>query len=208
MTNISPSIKGSGVSSLIEDLSKMREEGRAPAALLEQRLTPSDRALLDRPVNLAAWYDIHSYRRLAELLCEVEGRREDLLRERGAAAAKRLAEAGLYQQMELVGRSRDEDLDGDAAFEAYGRSLRLITTLSGSLLNFGRFAVEVDPDHPHRYCIEIHEADDFPEVLAHTTEGFINAMAEMAPTYRSYHGRMWKLEQSGGRSRYRMTRAF
>ena len=129
-------------------------------------------------------------------------------RERGAAAAKRLAEAGLYQQMELVGRSRDEDLDGDAAFEAYGRSLRLITTLSGSLLNFGRFAVEVDPDHPDRYCIEIHEADDVPEVLAHTTEGFINAMAEMAPAYRSYHGRMWKLEQSGGRIRYRMTRAF
>ena len=96
MTNISPSIKGSGVSSLIEDLSKMREEGRAPAALLEQRLTPSDRALLDQPVNLAAWYDIHSYRRLAELLCEVEGRREDLLRERGAAAARRLAEAGLH----------------------------------------------------------------------------------------------------------------
>ena len=200
-----PSIKGSGISSLIEDLAKMRDEGRLPSALLEERLTAADRALLDRPVNLAGWYDIHSYRRLAELLCEIEGRRESLMRERGAAAADRLAAAGLYQQMETVTRLRStEDLDGDDAFQAYGRLLRLITTLSGSLLSFSRFRVEVDPEHGDRYCIHISDADDFPEVLAYTTEGFINAMAKMG----SGRGRTdsWVLDRSDGELRYRMQR--
>lgn len=206
MSSQIPSIKGTGISSLIEDVAKMRDDGRLPAALLEERLGAADRALLDQPVNVAGWYDIHSYRRLAELLCEVEGRREDLLRERGAAAARRLAAAGLYQQMDL--RSLDENLEGDQAFEAWGRSLRLITTLSGSLLNFGRFAVERDPDHADRYQIVIHDAVEVPEVLAYTTEGFMNAMSEMSPTHREGAGPMWRMERTRDRVVYRMTRPF
>jgi hypothetical protein len=204
MSSASPSIKGSGISSLIEDVAKMRDDGRAPAALLEERLTPADRRLLDEPVNLAGWYDIHCYRRLAELVCEIEGRREDLLRERGAAAAERLAAAGLYQQMETVTRMRDDELEGDDAFRAYGRLLRLIVTLSGSMLNFSRFTVEIDSEHEDRYCIHILEAEEFPDVLTYTTEGFINAMARMG----SGRGRndSWLLDRSDGQLRYRMTR--
>ncbi len=205
MSTTTPSIKGSGISSLIEDLAKMRDDGRLSAALLEERLTPTDRALLDQPVNLAGWYDVHSYRRLAELICEVEGKREILLRQRGAAAAERLAAAGLYQQMESVTRLRnDEEIDGDEGFQAYGRLLRLITTLSGSLLNFSRFRVEVDPEKNDRYSIHVSDADDFPEVLAYTTEGFINAMAKMG----SGRGRTdsWVLDRSDGELRFRMQR--
>lgn len=204
MASSPPAIKGSGISSLIEDLAKMRDEGRLSQELIEERLGREDRALLERPVSLAAWYDIQSYRRLAELLCEVEGRREDLLRERGAAAARRLAAAGLYQQIERVKHIRDETLDDDERFKSYGRNLRLIATLSGSLLNFSRFEVTVDRDHPDRYCIEIHDSQAMPDVLAWTTEGFINAMAEMGSPGNS--GPSWTLERTGGRVRYRMTR--
>lgn len=204
MSASSPSIKGAGISSLIEDLAKMRDDGRLPRELLEERLGPEERALLDRPVGLAAWYDVQTYRRLAELLCEVEGRREDLLRERGAAAARRLAAAGLYQQIERVKHIREDGLDDRETFQAYGRNLRLIATLSGSLLNFSRFEVSVDPEHADRYCIEVHEAEAMPEVLAWTTEGFINAMAEMSAP--DAPGPSWKLERGGGRVRFRMTR--
>ena len=69
------------------------------------------------------------------------------------------------------------DFDSEARFVAYGRSLKLITTLSGSILNFSRWVVAPDPDPPDRYRVEVHEARDFPEVLAHTTEGFINGLA-------------------------------
>lgn len=201
-----PAIKGSGISSLVEDVAKLRDAGRAPAALIHERLTPADRALLDRPVNLAAWYDIHSYRRLAELLCEVEGRREELLRERGAAAARRLAASGLYSQMETVTRLRaDEGDDEEARFRAYGRGLKLVATLSGSLLNFARMEVVVDPDRPDRYAIEASNADEWPEALSLTTEGFINAMAQMGGSRNP--DRSWVLDRRPGVLRFRMTAA-
>ena len=207
MGTSAPAIKGVSISSLIEDVAKMRDDGTISAALLEQRLTPADRELLDHPVNLAAWYDIHSYRRLAELVCEVAGRREDLLRERGAAAARRLAATGIYQQMESATQLRSEPgQDDDERFKAYGRGLKLIATLSGSILNFGNFQVVVDPEHDDRYCIEVRDSEEIPEVLAYTSEGFINAMSEMGPSGHSGREPAWKLDRRAGRLRYRMTR--
>lgn len=202
-----PSIKGASISSLVEDIAKMRDSGRISQELLEERLTEADRQLLDRSVNFASWYDIHSYRRMAELLCEVEGRREDLMRERGAAAAKRLAAAGVYQQMDTLARlDEDRQLDGDARFEAFGRRLRLIATLSGAILNFCEFRVLVDPDKPDRYCIEVHDIDDMPEVLAYSTEGFINAMAELGAGEDIAARPTWKLERESHMLRFRMSR--
>ncbi len=204
-----PCIKGSSISSLVEDLAKLRDAGSISEVLLEQHLTADDRALLDRGANLAGWYDVHSYRRLAELLCEVEGRRDDLLRERGAAAARRLAAAGIYQQMESVTRLKDvQQLDADARFQAYGRTLRLVATLSGSILNFGTWVVKPDPDHPDdRYCIEIQGGDAMPDVLAITTEGFVNAMAELGTSGATGRSDTWKLERRQGMLLFRMTRS-
>ncbi len=201
-----PSIKGASIQSLIEDLAKLRDNGRLSPELLEDRLTPEDRETLDRPVNVAGWYDIHSYRRMAELICEVEGRREDLLRERGAAAARRLAAAGLYQQMESVTRMHEfQQLDGEARFKAYGQGLKLIATLSSSILNFATFEVVVDSDHPDRYCIEVRNCEEIPDVLAYTSEGFINAMSEAGAT--TPDGAVeWTLDRGPGYMRFRANR--
>jgi hypothetical protein len=203
-----PSIKGASISSLVEDVAKLRDCGRIPAELLEERLTHADRELLEQPVNFASWYDIHSYRRIAELLCEVEERREDLMRERGAAAARRLAAAGVYQQMDTVQRTNDDrHLDEAARFQAYGLRLKLIATLSGAILNFGDFRVVIDPELPDRYCIEVHDADEMPEVLAYTSEGFINAMAALGAREDAANRTTWKLERDGAILRYRMSGA-
>lgn len=202
-----PSIKGASIEGLIQDLAKLRDSGRLSPALLEERLPPEDRELLDQPVNLAGWYDIDSYRRMAELICEVEGRTEELLRERGAAAARRLFDAGLYQQMESVTRMHEfRRLDGDQGFKAYGRHLKLIATLSGSILNFATFEVLIDPDHPDRYCIEVRDCESVPDVLAYTTEGFINAMAETGGASSTGRAALWFLEKGPGYLRYRMDR--
>ena len=205
-TRKGPSIKGSSISGLIEDIAKGVADGSIAEALLEQRLTEADRALLGKPVSAAGWYDIHSYRRLAELLAEVEGRRADLMRERGAAAARRLMESGVYQQMESVGRLRTErEQSPESRVTAYERGLRLIVTLSQSLLDFARWKVAPCPGYSDRFQIEVHEAGDFPEVLGYACEGFMNAMAD--PKGDVLARPMWRFDRvSRDLIVYRMTR--
>jgi hypothetical protein len=125
------------------------------------------------------WYGIQSYRRLTELLRDVEGEgRNDYVRERGHARGEKLIDGGLYQQMEYLGRSRvRRAMDPKARFEAYGRDLRLLVTLSQSLLNFSTWTVVPDPDLGDRYRIEVRDAADFPDVLGWSSEGLIDAMA-------------------------------
>jgi len=62
-------------------------------------------------------------------------------------------------------------------FLAFGRDLRLLTTLSASLLNFSRWQVQPDPEWADRYRIEISGTAAYPEVLVWQTEGLINRMA-------------------------------
>ena len=70
-------------------------------------------------------------------------------------------------------------MDAKGRFEAYGRDLKLLVTLSQSLLNFSTWTVVPDPDHGDRYRIEVRDAADFPDVLGWSTEGLIDAMAEV-----------------------------
>ena len=191
-----PSIKGSSISSLIDDVAKLCSSGRLSKAQRDEYLTAEDCALLGEPVNPAGWYDIESYRRMAELLCEVEGGGREMLRERGAAAARRLAESGIYQQIESVSRLREvRNLSASERFTAYGRGLKLITTLSRSILNFSDWKVLPSPVHPDRHQIEVHDAQQIPEVLAYTIEGFINGLSELDESNRRQPNPLWKLER-------------
>jgi hypothetical protein len=189
-----PSIKGTAVAELVEDTLKLLDRGEVSRSGLEARLRPEDLAVLDEPVVVARWYDIELYRRLSELLRDLDGGGSDqYVRERGFARGKTLMEAGLYQQMEYVGRSQVTlESEPRARFEAYGRDLRLFVTLSGSLLNFGRWSVERDPDHEDRYRIEVRDAAAFPDVLGRACEGFIDAMA----TTHGFAG-LWRWERLG-----------
>jgi len=68
-----PSIKGSAFSSVIDDVRRLRDEGRLGSDELEARLEAADLALIDEKIQTALWYPIESYRRLSELLLDVEG---------------------------------------------------------------------------------------------------------------------------------------
>ena len=132
------------------------------------------------------------YRRLAELLHEVEGGPSDeYFRRKGFARGQKLIEAGLYQQMEYVERPKvAQELDPKTRFEAYGRDLKLFVTLSGAILNFSSWSVALDPDHADRYRIEVRDAAAFPDFMGWGSEGLINAMA-------SRHGLddIWRYER-------------
>jgi hypothetical protein len=175
-----PSIKGSVFIRVVEDIAKLTAVGTLSRNELKRGLPPEDLALLDQPVTASGWYDVQAYGRLLEFLKEVEGDGEDeYLRQRGARSAELLLEAGFYQQMEYLNRTQAaQQKDPQARFQAFGRDLRLLITVHGSLLNFGRSAVKADPVYPDRYVLEYEDVAPYPLALCWTTDGFVNRMAK------------------------------
>ena len=187
-------IKGSAFSKVVEDVAKLLARQALSGPEAARRLAPEDFALLDKGVVISSWYDIRSYVRLSELLLEVEGHgNHEYLRERGRRTAQRLLEQGLYAQLEYLQRTEASKVEAESArFAAFGRDLRLLTTLSASMFNFSKWAARTDPDHERRYLIEVSDARDFPEVLCWTSDGFVNQMA----TQHREGGDLWSWERA------------
>jgi hypothetical protein len=164
-----PSIKGSALSSVVEDVRALRDSGRVSADLLEARLEAADLALLEAKIQAALWYPIDSYARLTGILLEVAGRGDpQYVVDRGARAAQRLWESGLYVQLQhgeekaaKARRSGGQMTDRDA---------RVITTLSGAIFNFTRWSYRAEEPHA---VIEVSEARDWPEVSVWAARGFL-----------------------------------
>jgi hypothetical protein len=174
-----PSIKGRIFGPAVEDVQKLLDQGELRRDELARWLQPGDVALLAKPIDPTAWYDIRSYARILDLLRDELGNgSSDYLRERGSRSAERLLEAGLYQQLEYLKRTQVERAgDPRERYLAFGRDLKLLTTLSASILNFSRWEAKPDPERADRYVIEVSEAQDVPDNLGWTSEGFVNGMA-------------------------------
>lgn len=200
-----PSIKGRIFARGAEDLRKLITDGRISWREVERRLPAGDIEILRQRMNAGGWYDVQVYGRLLELLKEVEGGgRNEYLRKRGAGSAEALIQAGIYPQMEYLNRTQAaKEGDPESRFQAFGRDLRLLTSLHASILNFGVQTPVVDPDTPHRYMLEITEASPMPESLCWTTDGFMNRMSSQHEMTD-----LWRWERpSRDRVLYRMTRA-
>ena len=200
-----PSIKGSIFGRGTEDVLKLVSSGKLSQAELRRMLPEGDLAVLAQPVAASGWYDVQIYGRLLDLLRAVEGRGEnEYLRRRGARSAEVLMQAGLYQQMEYLKRTEvAQQSDAQARFLAFGRDLRLLTSLHHSILNFAQQTARVDPERPDRYVIEFTDAAPMPEALCWTTDGFVNRMAS-----RHGHADLWRWERpTPDRVVYRLLRA-
>lgn len=170
MSSRAPSIKGSALATVVEDLQRLRDTGRLAADTLEARLEPEDLALLEVKIQPALWYPIQSYRRLTEVLLELEGRGDTrYLVERGARAAERIWATGVYVQLqhgeEKARAARDR---GEVISE---RDARLITSLSGAIFSFTRWTYRLDDES--RAVIDVEEAEALPEVSIHAIRGFL-----------------------------------
>jgi len=184
---------------------KLVSAGTLSRGELTRKLRPIDIALLDQPVVPSSWYDVQVYGRLLELLRDLEGAgRNEYLRQRGARSAELLLDAGLYQQMEYLNRTQAaQQQDPRGRFLAFGRDLRLLSTMHGSLLNFGRQQVKEDLQHAGRWIMEYGDVAPYPEALCWTTDGFVNRMAKQ-------HGQpdLWRWERTRpDLILYRMTRS-
>jgi hypothetical protein len=165
-----PSIKGTAFQSVVEDVKALVDSGRISRDALEARLCAVDLEILDDKIQPAAWYPIDCYRRLSELLLEMEGGgRTDYLRRRGARAAERLFAAGLYQQL-LRGEEIGEEIR-QAGRRWTTREGNLMATLAGAIFSFSRWRFSVESHESSR--IEVTEAEVLPEVARHAAEGFI-----------------------------------
>jgi hypothetical protein len=189
-----PSIKGSVFAGVVEDVRKLVDGGAIARSKLGSWLQPEDLGLLDEKILVSVWYDIRSYQRMCELLRDVAGNgSNEYLRERGRETARRLLQGGLYAQLEYLNRTEVAHAVGaQARFEAFGRDLRKLTTMSASILNFSVWTPNLDPTQAGRYLIEVSEAHDFPEVLCWRSDGFVNEMAS-----RHGEGDLWRWRREG-----------
>jgi hypothetical protein len=199
-----PSIKGSVFSHCVEKLLKLISAGKTSWDELPRHLEPGDIEIVKGPIHATQWYDIRIYERILLLNQHVTGDgSNELLLQWGARSAERLIKAGLYQQLEYLGRTQfGKESDSEARFLAFGRDLRLLTSLTASVLNFMNTASKVDPERDNRYIIEYTNAADCPDVFFWTNQGFINRMA-------AEHGTpdLWRWERpSPDRVVYWMTR--
>jgi hypothetical protein len=174
-----PSIKGSIVASHAEVLQKYLAKAQMPASVLAKRFEPGDLELLAGRIEPTRWYDIRLYARLLEFLRDYPGEGSNqYLIDAGRRSAENLIRAGIHQQLEYLRRTQHKErIDAEERFAAFGRDLRLLSSISGSILNFSEVTVVQDPDHRMRWML-LRAGRDFPDVLCWTTQGFSNRMAE------------------------------
>jgi hypothetical protein len=171
-----PSIKGSAFETVVIDLTRLIQVGKIAREAVEARLESQDLKLLDDKILPGLWYPLASYRRMSELLWEIEGNRDPAyLMARGARSAERLFEAGLYQQMqrgEELGAAKRER--GEAWSEFDGN---LMTSLASTIFNVSRWRYRRHPEDVNVNRIEVTGARDLPEVSRWAAQGFIEYMA-------------------------------
>lgn len=180
-----PSIKGSIFKGAIDDLARLREQGRVSEEEFETALDSEDLAFLEAEVNPASWYPMESYARITKFLGETEAAGKDsYFVDRGRASARRLIKAGLYQQLAFLRRwnerSRRDVGDESALIADYASKLRLVISLASSIYNVGKWVVESDPANPGRVCIAVREASSYSEPMRLAIEGFFNECARAA----------------------------
>jgi hypothetical protein len=171
-----PSIKGTAILGVVEDLHRLVATGRIRRDRLEARLDAEDLRILDDKLLPGMWYPLGSYQRLTEILIEVDGAgRPDYVVRRGARAAERLFAAGLYLQLERgeeIGAAKRERGEGWTEREG-----NLVASLAGAIFNVSRWRFRVDADDPTVHRIEAVEAEELPEVSRLAAQGFIEYTA-------------------------------
>ncbi len=182
-----PSIKGSTLQGVIDDLHQAIAQGHISIEDAEARLEPAEFPLLEPAMkaNPVSWYPIESYRRVVELLLDVVGHGDTAyLIARGARSAVRLRDMGVYQQVEYVGRINEARRNTPNRLVELQRQLRLIVTLARSIYNFGAWEVEVAGD---LLRVVVTDARALPNIAIPTIVGFMNQMGEFSDSPTPVH---------------------
>ncbi len=154
---------------VVADVQILRDTGRITVEELAERLEPQELGWLTEGIQPALWYPIQGYVRLSEILLHVEGDGDpEYIVRRGAAAAERLYASGLYAQLRHGDERRSEERAGGREFSEHDG--RLMTTLSGSIFNFGSWRFRIEDED---VVIEVTQTAAMPEVSRLAAQGFI-----------------------------------
>ena len=172
-----PSIKGTALEAVVEDVKRLLASGRIRREALEARLEADDLDLLEQKILPGFWYPNACHRRLTELLRDVEGAgSDDYVVRRGVRTAERFLEAGLYHQIQRALAATGDE--GERSFEGVRRAVRLFMSLAGTVYSFGQWSLEDDAGHPSRLRIEVRDAAHFTEMNRLTVLGFIQTFGQ------------------------------
>jgi len=176
-----PSIKGAMIAKLIEDAQYRLQQSGERRPHIEAKLSAETLALLENDeFAIGRWYPITQYTELTEMLWREEGGgRIEYLHERGAAVMQRLIEAGLYQQLDYLERVADGS-SRELTRERILSNVRLVGSVMGAVLSFGKREWRFDPENPDHLLFEISEAAAFPEVLRFVYECAITYLLHLA----------------------------
>ena len=170
-----PAIKGVAYDLAATDLRGLIECGKVRREEIEADLDPDDLEIFDSKVSPAAWIPIKTYAHVVELLWRYEGHGDPAyLRGRGARAAERAFDSGLYAQLRhstAIGTLTEES--GDNIFTE--RDGRLMASISGAIFNFGTWTFR---DTPRGYEVEVGDSAALPDVARMAIEGFLEVMTE------------------------------
>ncbi len=194
-----PSIKGTIFGPVAEEIQALVASGRIGDDELATALEAKDIELLEAKTLVASWYPIDTYARYLDLLCRKEGRGDPhYYEQRGSMSARRLMDAGLYSQLDLLGSIADEpERVGEGAeqraLRAYRSKLAVVLSLAGSIYNVGRWKAIDDPEHPGRVAIEIQDATAYSDGMVGAIVGFLD---ECARAVSSKTKKLYRYERS------------
>lgn len=184
-----PSVKGALLATMVKEVRTLLESGVLTPARLTRWLLPADLPLIQEAPLASAWFDVGALERVSLLLRDVVGGgSDDYLRELGRRSAEELTGSGRYPQLGYARRAEVQALaDDQERFEAFGRDLRILTSLSSNLFNFSRWSSRPEPGM-RRYRVEISEAAAFPEAVFLRMVGFVNVVAGLHGDPRLWYG--------------------
>jgi hypothetical protein len=138
--------------------------------------------MLDRKIDLAAWYPIGIFCELIDFDWDVAGHGQPSYLERqGSVTADRLFSSGTYQQLEFAERSGKVE-----TVRSLERQSKLISTITCALYSFLTFEVTIQPS---ALRIVYRNASAFGDALIHTTVGFMNQINHRQGSKRRWSGR-------------------
>lgn len=161
-----PSVKGVAFQSVVADVSNLLARGEIAEETLARHLKPEDRVYLGETTVIPTLvYPIGTYARMLSLLCDIEGRgQRSYLVERGASAAERVLQAGIYaRMMETAEKWGGEQVS------------RAIIGLATSFYNFMEWELVGSIDAPSLQ-IEVRDALAYPDEARYAAEGFLRVL--------------------------------
>jgi len=155
-----PSLKGITMQYAVKRLLAHRESGKLGEELIEDRLRPVDRAILEHRIATTLWYPIDSYDRIMLLLRDVEGGiGDDWWVRFGEEHAKELL---LFRPVQVI-------LRGARSFGS--RAGGVLVKLANFYFNFGQWHFE--GESLDRFTCEVRETAPMSEPCRLIVLGFI-----------------------------------